>query len=274
MVKKLLNPFAEMILDKIIRNKRVEVERAKKDFPLGLLSSRIEKTNPPRDFLKAIAPNGNVKIIAEIKRASPSRGELREDFDPIEIAKAYSKGGASALSVLTDRGFFKGDLNHLLDVSKTVETPLLRKDFLVDPYQVYESRFYGADALLLIAAVLDRNTLTELLELTHSLNMNAIVEVHDEEDLEKALLSPSKIIGINNRDLRTFNVSLDVSVRLSRLIPKEMIVIAESGITSGDDIRRLKEEGICVFLIGETFMRAECPGKELENMLNQFRVMG
>jgi indole-3-glycerol phosphate synthase len=211
-----------------------------------------------------------VKIIAEIKRASPSKGVLREDFNPTDIAEAYCQGGASALSVLTDREFFGGELNHLLDVRNTVETPVLRKDFLIDPYQVYESRLYGADAVLLIAAVLDKKTLAELLELTHSLNMNAIVEVHDEEDLEKALLSSSRIIGINNRDLRTFNVSLDVSVRLSRLIPKEMIVIAESGITSGDDIRRLKEEGICVFLIGETFMKAESPGKELENMLSEF----
>ena len=261
-----------MILDKIIQNKRVEVERAKKDYPLGLLSSRIEKTNPPRDFLKAIAPNGNVKIIAEIKRASPSRGVLREDFNPTDIAEAYCKGGASALSVLTDREFFRGDLNHLLDVSRTVQTPVLRKDFLVDPYQVYESRLYGADAVLLIAAVLDKKTLGELLQLTHFLNMNAIVEVHDEDDLEKALLSPSRIIGINNRDLRTFDVSLDVSVRLSRSIPNDVIVVAESGITSSDDIRRLKGEGIYVFLIGETFMRAESPGKELENMLNQLRV--
>ncbi|MGH7792490.1 MAG: indole-3-glycerol phosphate synthase TrpC, partial [Thermodesulfobacteriota bacterium] len=171
-------------------------------------------------------------------------------------------------SILTDRQFFKGDLIHLRNVRKAVETPLLRKDFIIDPYQIYEARLYGADAVLLIASVLNIDMLAVLLELTHSLGMNAIVEVHDEGDLEKALLVESRIIGINNRDLRTFDVSLEASMRLSRLVSGEKIVVAESGIHSSEDIKMLKEEGIYVFLIGETFMKAASPGKELAKLLS------
>jgi len=258
-----------MILERIIQNKKIEVEKAKKARPLELISSQIKRTQAPKDFFRAIEPDGGVKIIAEIKCASPSKGVFREDFNPAEIARGYCEGGASAISVLTDREFFKGDLSHLLEVRSTVETPLLRKDFIIDPHQVYEARLYGADAVLLIASVLQGNALGELLRLTHSLGMNAVVEVHDEEELEKALYAGSRIIGINNRDLKTFNVSLDVSIRLSRLIPKEEIVIAESGIVSSEDIKRLRGEGIQVFLIGETFMRAKSPGAELAKLLSE-----
>ncbi|MBI2487448.1 MAG: indole-3-glycerol phosphate synthase TrpC [Deltaproteobacteria bacterium] len=257
-----------MILDRIIQNKKIEVEKAKKNYPLELISSQIEEAQPPKDFFKAIEPNGKVKIIAEIKCASPSKGILRENFNPTDIARGYREGGASAISILTDRDFFKGDLVHLINVRNAVETPLLRKDFIIDPYQIHEARLYGADAVLLIASVLNIDMLAVLLELTHSLGMNAIVEVHDEEDLEKALLVESRIIGINNRDLRTFNVSLELSIRLSKLVSKEKIVVAESGIGSSEDIKGLKEEGIYVFLIGETFMKAESPGKELAKLLS------
>jgi indole-3-glycerol phosphate synthase len=256
-----------MILDRIIKNKKIEVERAKRAYSLEFIHSQIEKVKPPRDFLKAIEPDGRVKIIAEIKHASPSKGVFREDFNPTQIARSYSEGGASAISVLTDMEFFKGDLTHLRDVRNTVEIPLLRKDFIIDPYQVYEARLYGADAVLLIASALGTEIITQLLKLTHSLGMNAIVEVHDEEELEKALLAGSRIIGINNRDLKTFSVSLDTSIRLSKLIPKEKIVIAESGISSSEDIKRLGGEGIEVFLIGETLMKASNPGEELRKLL-------
>jgi indole-3-glycerol phosphate synthase len=258
-----------MILERIIQNKKVEVERAKKSSPLESISSQIEGTQAPKGFFRAIEPDGRVKIIAEIKCASPSKGVLREDFNPVEIARGYSEGGASAISVLTDREFFNGDLSHLREVRDAVETPLLRKDFIVDPYQVYESRLYGADAVLLIASVLEGKALCELLRLVHSLGMEAVVEVHDEEDLEKALYAGSGVIGINNRDLKTFDVNLDVSIRLSRLIPKGRVVIAESGIGSIEDIRRLIGEGIHVFLIGEAFMRAKSPGAELARLLSQ-----
>jgi indole-3-glycerol phosphate synthase len=256
-----------MILDEILQNKRIEIEGAKRFYPLELLSSQIEKTRAPKDFFEAIRPNERVKIIAEVKCASPSKGVFREDFNPVEISRSYMQGGASAISVLTDRRFFKGDLTHLRDVRNTVSIPLLRKDFIIDPYQIYEARVYGADAALLIAAALDKRAITELLSLTHSLGMNAIVEVHTEEELEKALLAEGRIIGINNRDLKTFDVNLGVSIRLSKLIPNGKVVVSESGINSTEDIKRLKNEGIYTFLIGETFMKAADPGKELKTML-------
>ncbi len=256
-----------MILDEILQNKKIEIEGAKRSYPIELLASKLEKTKPPRNFFEAIKPDGSVRIIAEVKCASPSKGILRQDFNPIEIAKSYKKGGASAISVLTDRRYFKGDLSHLRDVRDTVSIPLLRKDFIIDPYQVYEARYYGADAVLLIAAALDTKTMKELLILTHSLGMNAIVEVHNEEELERALLARSEIIGINNRDLKTFTVSLDVSIRLCRLVPSGKVVVSESGLSSSEEIKRLKNEGIRVFLIGETFMKASDPGEELRALL-------
>jgi indole-3-glycerol phosphate synthase len=256
-----------MILDEMLRNKRIEVEKAKRSYSPNLLSSQIENVLPPRNFHKSIKSDGGVKIIAEIKCASPSKGILRENFNPPQIAKSYAHSGASAISVLTDKRFFKGDLTHLRDVRGVVSLPLLRKDFIIDPYQVYEARLYGADAILLIAGALKTKALTELLSLTHSVGMSAIVEVHSEEELEKALLAESRIIGINNRDLNTFNVSLGVSTRLMKLIPKGKIVVSESGIGSSEDITRLRDEGICTFLIGETFMKASDPGEELKNLL-------
>ncbi|MER3447152.1 MAG: indole-3-glycerol phosphate synthase TrpC [Candidatus Dadabacteria bacterium] len=250
-----------MILDEILQNKRIEVERAKRSHSLNLLSSQIENVRPPMDFHGAIRSDGEVKIIAEIKCASPSKGILSEKFNPSQIAKGYVRGGASAISVLTDKRFFKGHLTHLRDVRYEVSVPLLRKDFIIDPYQIYEARLYGADAILLIAGVLKTKVLTELLSLS------AIVEVHSEDELETALLAESRIIGINNRDLKTFNVSLDVSTRLIKLIPKEKVVVSESGISSSEDIRRLRDEGIYTFLIGETLMRASNPGEELKNLI-------
>lgn len=256
-----------MILDEILQNKRIEIERAKKSHSLSLLSSQIENVQPPKDFHGSIKSNGEIKIIAEIKCASPSKGILRENFNPSQIAKGYAHSGACAISVLTDKRFFKGDLKHLRDVREAVSVPLLRKDFIIDPYQVYEARLYGADAILLIAGALETEALAKLLNLTHSMGMSAIVEVHNEEELEKALLAESRIIGINNRNLKTFNVSLGVSIRLMKLIPKEKVVVSESGIDSIEDIRRLQDEGIYTFLIGETLMRASDPGEKLKSLI-------
>lgn len=258
-----------MILDKIIENKRSEVERTKKSTPLDSLKIELKNLGNTKGFYKSISPDGSTKVIAEIKRASPSKGVLRSDFNPVEIAKSYASGGASAISVLTDSRFFKGSLNHLRDIRSSVETPLLRKDFIIDPYQVYESRFYGADAILLIVAALDSAILRELLELAHSLELDALVEIHDERELDKAIEAGSKIIGINNRDLKTFDVSLETSLRLCRLIPREKIIISESGIGSREDVKRLKSAGISVLLIGETFMRAPEPGEELRRLLSE-----
>ena len=257
-----------MILNKIIENKRSEVEKAKRCTSIDFLKSGMSNLDSTKGFYESIRPDGSTKVIAEIKRASPSKGVLRADFDPVGISKSYSKGGASAISVLTDSRFFKGSLDHLRNVRSAVGLPLLRKDFIIDPYQVYESRFYGADAILLIVAALDSAILRELLELAHSLEIDAIVEIHDERELDEAIEAGGKIIGINNRDLKTFDVSLETSIRLCKLIPKGKIIVSESGIGSQDDIKRLKSAGISVLLIGETFMRARDPGEELRKLLS------
>ncbi len=256
-----------MILDEIIENKTSEVEISKTSLPLEQIQEQIKDALPSRNFFDAINPKGELKIISEVKHSSPSKGVFREDFDPIQIAKSYSRGGASAISVLTDEKYFKGSLSFLKSIRAEVDTPLLRKDFIVDPYQVYEARLFGADAILLIVAALDQTSLSELLELTHTLQMNAIVEVHDAEELDRALEADARIIGINNRDLRTFNVDLNVSINLSKKVPGDKIVIAESGIGSIEDIDRLRGEGVHVFLIGETFMKAPDPGQKLNELI-------
>jgi indole-3-glycerol phosphate synthase len=256
-----------MILDEIIENKTSEVEISKTSLPLEQIQEQIKDALPSRNFFDAINPKGELKIISEVKHASPSKGVFREDFDPVQIAKSYSRGGASAISVLTDEKYFRGSLSFLKNIRAEVDTPLLRKDFIVDPYQVYEARLFGADAILLIVAALDQTSLSELLELTHSLQMNAIVEVHDENELDRALEADARIIGINNRDLRTFDVDLNVSINLSKKVPEDKIVIAESGIGSIEDIDRLRGEGIHVFLIGETFMKAPDPGQKLKELI-------
>jgi indole-3-glycerol phosphate synthase len=256
------------ILDTIIENKKIEVQKSKEYRSLESLERGLRNAPETRDFYKALDDGERVRIIAEIKKASPSKGILRADFDPVKIALGYEKGGAAALSVLTDEKFFMGSLSYLRAVRGAVGIPLLRKDFIIDTYQVYESRLSGADALLLIVSALSRDSLEELLGLTHSLGMNAVVEVHDEDELGRALDAGSRIVGINNRDLRTFEVDLGVTARLSRNIPEGVIVIAESGIGSVADIKKLGEHGVHVFLIGETFMKAPDPGLELSNLIS------
>jgi indole-3-glycerol phosphate synthase len=255
------------ILDEIIENKLLEVGQSEKKLPLQKIIDGLDQARPVRDFYAALKPEGNLKIIAEIKRASPSRGIISEDFDPVRIAGSYVSGGAAALSVLTDEKFFKGSLLYLSQIRDSVQTPLLRKDFILQPYQVYESRHYGADALLLIVAALKQDVLRDLLELSESLGMSALVEVHDEEELERALSARAKIIGINNRDLKTFTVDLSISLSLSKRVPNEIIVVAESGIRSSDDITMLRSKGVHVFLIGETFMKTPNPGRELSDLI-------
>lgn len=257
------------ILDTIIENTRLEVAEAGKSLSLESLSRLAPSSPAPRDFASAISPSRGLGIIAEIKHASPSKGIFREDFDPVAIGKGYEAGGASALSVLTDRKFFRGSLDYLEAVKKEVSIPLLRKDFIIDPYQVYEARVRGADAILLIVAALGQSLLVELLTLARSLGLGVLVEVHDEAELERALSAGSDIIGINNRDLRTFEVDLGVSERLSRMIPAGVTIVAESGISSANDIKRLRSRGVNVFLIGETFMKAPVPGKELQKLIRE-----
>jgi len=243
------------MLDKIIAKKREGVKQRKKTLPLTHLKERIAQQKLPLDFALALKGN-HIRLIAEVKRASPSLGLLHPNLNPTELAKVYAKGGAAAISVLTEENYFKGSIDHLAAVRNVVELPLLRKDFIFDPYQIYESRAYGADALLLIVAILSQEQLEEFISLSHSLGLKCLVEVHNEGEVEKALLSGAEIIGINNRDLNTFTVVLDTTYRLRSLIPKEKIVVSESGIRNRKDIEKLRKWGVNAILVGEALVTA------------------
>jgi len=251
------------ILDARLR--RVQEVRA--SVPLDRLCQAAEARSDFRDFAGALS--GEVlSVIAELKKASPSRGLLRPDFRPPEIARSYQQAGASALSVLTEEEFFQGSLNHLKAVRSAVHIPILRKDFIVDEYQVYESAAAGADALLLIVAALEDKDLKVLIELSERLRVAALVEVHTAEELERAVAAGAQIIGINNRNLRTLEVSLETSFRLREKIPAACLAISESGIKSGEDLERLAKAGFNAALIGEHLMLASDPGEELSRLLS------
>lgn len=243
------------MLNKIIAAKREEVEQRKKSLPLSALKERIGRRKASLDFALALSGN-NIQLIAEVKRASPSRGILCPNFNPVELAKTYAQGGAAAISVLTEANYFEGSLDHLVAIREEVRLPLLRKDFIFDQYQIYESGAYGADALLLIVAILGQEQLEELLSLSHSLGLSCLVEVHNEAEVERALLSGAKIIGINNRDLNTFVVDINTTRRLRPLIPRERIVISESGIRNRGDMEKLKGWGVNAILVGEALVTA------------------
>ena len=257
-----------MILDDIVEHKKTEVETAKKNKSLDEIISGIDEVGNARDFYTKCTETSGVKLICEIKKASPSKGVISRNFNPVEIAKSYEKNGAFAISVLTDEKFFMGSLDYLSQVSRNVSVPVLRKDFTIDPYQIYEARYYGADIILLIVSILDLSRIRVFQDITSSLGMSSIVEVHNEKELELALEAGSKIIGINNRDLKTFEVDLKVSEHLAGSIPEGVIAISESGIKTPDDIHRLEKAGINTFLIGETFMTGESPGLELKKLIN------
>ena len=224
-------------------------------MPLSLLEERIAHRQAPLDF--ALALDGDhTRLIAEIKRSSPSRGVLCPNFNPVELAKSYAQGGAAAISVLTEANYFEGSIDYLAAIREEVHLPLLRKDFIFDRYQVYESSAYGADALLLIVAILSQEQLEELLSLSHSLGLRCLVEVHNEDEVERALFSQVKIIGINNRDLNTFTVDINTTHRLRPLIPQQRIVVSESGIRSRSDVEKLKGWGINAVLVGEALVTA------------------
>jgi len=243
------------MLDEIIAGKREEVEHRKKILPLAQLRKRIAQQKPPLNF--ALALKGKrMGLIAEVKQASPSRGILSKNFNPVELATSYAQGGANAISVLTEVNYFKGSIDYLAAIRKAVELPLLRKDFIFDPYQVYESRAYGADALLLIVAILNQEQLQGLLSLSHSLGLKCLVEVHNKTEVERALLSRAEIIGINNRDLNTFIVDLTTTERLRPLIPRDRIVVSESGIKDRSDMKKMREWDVDAVLIGESLLSA------------------
>ena len=261
------------ILDKILFTKKNEIEESKILLTLDDLKSIISKTSQPRNFIEAIQKKHQKKhsaVIAEIKKASPSKGIIRSNFDPIAIAKSYEIAGATCLSILTDKDYFMGDPKFLMQVKSETNLPILRKDFIIDPYQIYESRALGADCILLIVAALEYEKMKELEEIAHSLNMAVLVEAHNQEELNLALKLDTPLIGINNRNLKTFEVSLETSVRLVQHIhnDKNRIPITESGIFSFKDVELMNHNNIFTFLVGEAFMRDDDPGKSLEKLFN------
>ncbi|KKO19414.1 MAG: indole-3-glycerol phosphate synthase TrpC [Candidatus Brocadia sp.] len=257
------------ILDTIYHHKIVEVEKKKKHVPLGSLEKRIHKRRHAKSFGSVLQSDTNISIIAEIKKASPSLGVIREDFQPTEIARLYQKGGAAAISVLTDEKYFQGKLSYLTDVKRSVDLPVLRKDFIIDPYQIYEAQSAGADAILLIAALLSKETIQRYLDLAKDLEMDCLVEVHTESELQKVLQTDAAIIGINNRDLATFSVSLETTFRLRSMIPEGKIIVSESGIKSRSEIVQLFNKGINAILVGETLMKSNNIPATLQEFLGK-----
>lgn len=257
-----------MLLAEIVAATRSAVAERKRRVPLDSLLAEIEQLPPPKNFAAAIS-GGGVKIIAEVKKASPSKGVIKVDFDPVVIAREYARAGAAAISVLTEEKHFQGSLDYLKAIARDLGEicpPLLRKDFIIDDYQVCEARACGADAVLLIAAILTAPELDSLLGLTHRLGMVALVEAHNETEVRAAVQSGAKIIGINNRDLNTFQVSLATTGRLRRLIPPDRVVVSESGIANLDDIKYLQSLGVDAALIGEALMTAPDIGAKLREL--------
>ncbi len=257
------------ILDKINAVKREEVAAARKRVSLENMRSDAESRVLTRDFVGAIRNKidaGRSAVIAEIKKASPSKGVLRADFIPADIAQSYAEAGAACLSVLTDRQFFQGEPDFLKQARASCDLPVLRKDFIVDAYQVYESRAMGADCILLIAASLDDVQMKELEAIARSLDMAVLVEVHDRAELDRALLLKTPLVGINNRNLRTFEVSLATTLDMLRDVPAGRILVTESGILGAADVKTMRDAGVHAFLVGEAFMRADDPGEALATL--------
>ncbi len=257
-----------MILDQIVAHSRLELEKRKRSFSLEEVR-RVALEQPPSLNFASALRGERIKLIAEVKKASPSKGIIRSDFDPVEIAKIYAGNGASAISVLTESKYFQGSLGHLKGIRKTIgnKLPVLRKDFILEPYQVYESRAYGADGLLLIVGILTPEKLEELLKLSHELGMGCLVEVHNEAELEIALKSGARVIGINNRDLNTFEVDLTTTQRLRRLIPRDRIAVSESGIKDRRDVEKLADWGVDAVLIGESLVSAADIAAKIKEIL-------
>ncbi len=260
-------------LEEIVENKKKELDSLKQKLSLEELRGKLDGLEPTRDFRKAISrpsagPTGSgLNLIGEIKRKSPSRGMICRDFAPLEIARDYEENGAAAISVLTDKKYFGGDIDFLLPVRGITTVPLLRKDFIIDQYQIYESRVFGADALLLIAKILREEELKRFLGLAHSLGIDCLVEVHREEELNKVLRSGAEIIGINNRDLETFSVNLETTLNLAKNIPQGKTVVSESGLEKREDVMRLEGKGVNAFLVGEALMKSGNRGEKIKELL-------
>jgi indole-3-glycerol phosphate synthase len=257
------------ILKKICHRKVEEVYARSERVPLGEIKARVADAPPVRGFAAALESRlakGDPAVIAEIKRASPSKGVLREDFRPAEIAAGYERGGAACLSVLTDQDFFQGSDAYLQEARAACLLPVIRKDFIIDPYQVYEARAIGADCILLIVACLEDGALRELSGLARDLGMDALMEVHDAAELARALEIPGPLVGVNNRNLRTFEVSLETTLGLLGSVPEDRLLVTESGILRPEDVTLLRDRGVHAFLVGEAFMRAADPGAELARL--------
>ena len=259
------------ILDKILSTKVLEVDQAKSIKSIDKIKAEINQASKPRDFIGAIKDkhqNSLPAIIAEIKKASPSKGVIRPDFNPDSIAKSYELGGAACISVLTDQEYFQGDPSFIEVVKNNCSLPVLRKDFIIDSYQVYESRALGADCILLIASALNIDVLKKFESIANDLGMAVLIEAHNEEELQKAILLDTPLVGINNRNLKTFEVSLNTSIDLVTRIPNDRIPITESGIFKHSDIKLMNDNKIFTFLVGEAFMRDDNPGQSLKNLIS------
>lgn len=261
------------ILKKILSVKEIEIESAKKRESLAALQNRVENDidlkGMRRDFEGALRRKitaGHAGVIAEVKKASPSKGVIREAFFPAEIAKSYEKHGAACLSVLTDKDFFQGSPDYLREAKAACSLPVLRKDFMIDPYQVYEAGAWGADCILLIVAALADSQMAELEACALELGMNVLIEVHNAKELERALALKTSLLGINNRDLRTFRTSIQNTIDLLPGLPQDKLVVTESGILQKEDVQKMRQAGVNAFLIGEAFMRAKEPGEELAKL--------
>lgn len=257
------------ILNTILARKVEEIQQRSRVRPLAEMRDRALQQPPTRGFVDAIRRRhvaGEAAVIAEVKKASPSKGLIRKDFHPADIARSYEAGGAACLSVLTDVDFFQGSNMFLGEARGACSLPVLRKDFTIDPYQVYEARAIGADAILLIVAALEDGPMVEMATLAMELGMDVLVEVHDIDELERALQTDCELIGVNNRNLRTFEVSLDTTVELSQAVPRDRTLVTESGIASAADVAKMRQAGVQTFLIGESFMREADPGAALHRL--------
>lgn len=256
------------ILNEIVNKKAERLKYSESTVPINDIKNCLRDIDETRDFRNAVKRNGGkIKLIAEIKKASPSKGLIRKDFDPIKIASIYDEKPVSAISVLTEEDFFQGHLSYIKIVKDITSTPVLRKDFIFDEYQIYESRVNNADAILLIAAILDKNQAKEYLHIAKELGLHVLFEVHDEDDLEKALLINADIIGINNRNLKTLKIDLSTTLRLKKDMPKDKIVVSESGIKNRNDVVKLQDAGIDAMLIGTSLMEAEDIGKKIDELM-------
>ncbi|WAC06441.1 MAG: indole-3-glycerol phosphate synthase TrpC [Thermodesulfobacteriota bacterium] len=254
-----------MFLDEILTHKKEDIQARKNLIPLERVKQEAINRPAPRDFFSPLYEKGDnqSRIIAEIKKASPSKGIIQHDFDLEKIGAIYQKAGARAISILTEKKFFQGDIEYLSLVRKSVDLPLLCKDFIIDPYQIYEAAAHGADGFLLIAAILSRQQIEDFLSLGRELGMEALLEVHNEKELKEALLTSAKIIGINNRDLKTFKTDIVTTLSLIKFIPEGKVIVSESGINTREQIELLEKAGVHAFLIGEALMIEKDPGKKL-----------